>query len=214
MRHLVTLLIATAMLTSCRTLYYDTMETFGKHKRDLLVDRVEEARDEQQEAKEQFADALDQFTSLVGAPNTELADRYEDLHGELKRCEARANDVRDQIASIERVSDDLFKEWDKELDQYASDELRRASEETMERTRRRYEQMLRAMKRPEEKMDEVLVAFRDQVLFLKHNLNAQAIASLQGTIETLEIDTTELIAEMELAIAEADSFIQSMGSES
>ncbi|MCP3905276.1 MAG: DUF2959 domain-containing protein [Planctomycetes bacterium] len=209
----VMLLLATALLASCRTLYYDTMETFGKHKREILVDRVEEARDEQHEAKEQFADALEQFTSLVGAPNTELARRYKDLRGELERCEAQAGDVREQIQSIETVSDDLFQEWERELDQYSSDELRRSSRDTMDRTRQRYEQMLRAMKRPEKKMDEVLVAFRDQVLYLKHNLNAQAIASLQGTIDTLELNTAELIAEMELAIAEADSFIEGMGSE-
>ena len=35
-------------------------------------------------------------------------------------------------------------------------------------------------------MKPVLAAFHDQVLVLKHNLNARAIASLEGTAVTLQ----------------------------
>jgi hypothetical protein len=36
--------IATVPLSSCKTVYYGTLETLGQHKRDILVDRVESAR--------------------------------------------------------------------------------------------------------------------------------------------------------------------------
>jgi hypothetical protein len=66
------------------------------------------------------------------------------------------------------------------------------------------------MKRAEAKVDPVLSAFRDQVLFLKHNLNAQAIASLHKELASVEVDVTSLINEMEVSIAEADRFIKGM----
>jgi hypothetical protein len=66
------------------------------------------------------------------------------------------------------------------------------------------------MKRAEKKIAPVLSAFRDQVLFLKHNLNAQAVASLQGELVSIESDVASLIREMEASINEADSFIQSL----
>ena len=63
------------------------------------------------------------------------------------------------------------------------------------------------MKRASGKIYPVLSVFHDQVLYLKHNLNAQAIASLQGELVTLEHNVDQLVREMEDAIREADRFI-------
>lgn len=66
------------------------------------------------------------------------------------------------------------------------------------------------MERAESRIQPVLTAMNDQVLFLKHNLNAQAVASLQNELVTVETDVATLIREMETAIAEADTFISAM----
>lgn len=205
-------LAATLAPGGCRTLYYDTMETLGVHKREILVDRVEEARDEQAEAKEQFRSALEAFTAVVEFDGGDLESTYDRLRRELDRSETRAAAVHDRIESVESVAGALFREWTEELDQYESADLRRRSERQLEETRDRADQLVGAMRRAEDRMEPVLSAFRDQVLFLKHNLNAQAVASLQGEAVALETDVAELIAEMEAAIAEADAFIASMGS--
>jgi hypothetical protein len=57
----------------------------------------------------------------------------------------------------------------------------------------------------------VLAGFRDQVLFLKHNLNAKAIASLQSNVLAIEDDIAVLIRDMEASIKEADEFIHTLG---
>ena len=69
---------------------------------------------------------------------------------------------------------------------------------------------MQAMRRAEQKMAPVLTAFKDQVLYLKHNLNAQAIASLQSELSSIESDVVQLIREMEASIREADTFISAM----
>ena len=63
-------------------------------------------------------------------------------------------------------------------------------------------------------MDPVLVAFHDQVLFLKHNLNARAISSLQTELVSVEAEVDALIRDMEASIKEADAFINAMTKES
>ena len=194
----------------CEKTYYGTMEAFGVHKRDILVDRVEEARDDQEDAKEEFQSALDKFSNVVAFEGGSLRARYDELNSQLKRCEGKAGDVRNRITSIESVAEALFREWEAELQQYSSADLRRRSEESLERTRDRYNDLIRAMKRAESKMGPVLAAFNDQVLFLKHNLNAQAVASLQGEVAEIEDEVAELIAEMNTAIAEANAFIDDM----
>jgi len=195
---------------SCQTAYYETMEKFGYHKRDLLVRDVEKARDAQQEAKEQFKSALDRFTKTLDIQGGELQEKYEALNKEYERSEDKANSVRKRVASVEDVSEALFTEWNAELKEYSSSTLRKKSQDQLTQTRAQYAQLIKAMKRAEAKMDPVLAKFKDQVLFLKHNLNAQAIASLKGELVSVEGNINSLIKDLNASIQEADSFIAAM----
>lgn len=209
------MLIATAtiLLVGCSSAYYGTMEKLGYHKRDLMVSRVESARDAQQEAKEQFKSALEKFSSVLKVDGGELEEKYDQLKTAYDKSNARAETVRDRIEAVEDVSEALFDEWQTELDQYTSDSLRRSSARKLKQTRQQYTQLIGAMKRAEKKMEPVLLAFHDQVLFLKHNLNARAIASLQTELVSVEAEVNSLIRDMETSIKEADAFINAMAKE-
>ncbi|WP_077730853.1 DUF2959 domain-containing protein [Methylocaldum sp. 14B] len=199
------------ILTGCSSAYYRAAESLGFHKRDILVHRVEKARDSQEEAKTQFKNALDRFTALTGFKGGSLEEKYRELDAEYERSRAKADEVRKRIDDIEDVSEALFDEWENELSQYQNPSLKRSSQQKLTGTRRRYDQLIAAMKRAESKMEPVLLTFRDQVLFLKHNLNAQAIASLRGELDSLQTDISALIRSMEVSIREADEFIKSVG---
>jgi hypothetical protein len=207
------ILVSILAFGGCQDAYYKTMEKFGYHKREILVDRVEDGRNAQQEAKEQFKSALEKFSAVVNFRGGELEEKYEELKAELENSESKAKAVRENITDIEDVAEALFEEWESELGQYSNDKLRRASEQKLDETRQRYSRLIGAMKRAEVKIQPVLSAFRDQVLFLKHNLNAQAVASLHDELASVEADTASLIKEMEASIAEADAFIQAMAKE-
>lgn len=197
--------------TACKSAYYSTMEAFGYEKRDILVDRVEDARDEQEQAKAQFTSALDQFKAVVDFEGGDLEDMYKELDAGYKKSKRAASDVGDKIDSVESVAEALFEEWEAELNDYNSEQLRTVSAQRLEETRSRYEQLIGAMERAEASIPPVLTAMQDQVLFLKHNLNAQAIASIQGTAEGIQKDIQSLIDEMEKSITEANAFINQMG---
>jgi len=204
------LILPVLWLSGCSSAYYKTMESFGVEKRDILVDRVREARDSQEGASEQFADALEQFRSVVAFDGGDLEEVYDRLNAEFKRSQAEADEVSDRVSAVESVAEDLFAEWQKELEDYSRADLRRNSETLLKKTRGRYQQMMKAMRRAETSMDPVLDAFQDQVLVLKHNLNAQAIGALGKELGSIERDTARLISDMQKAIAEADAFIESM----
>ena len=208
---LVLVLIASMLtLPGCQSAYYSTMEMFGHPKREILVDRVEDARDSQTEVKEQFQSALEKFSQVVNFEGGELEQKYNELKKEYERSQSKSKKVASRIADVKNVANALFEEWQKELEQYSSQEYRTKSEQQLNETRQRYEKLIGAMERAHEKIAPVLVVFKDQVLFLKHNLNAQAVASLQGELATMEADIGALIREMEVSIAEADAFIEQM----
>jgi DNA repair exonuclease SbcCD ATPase subunit len=202
--------IGVIVLLGCSSAYYGTMEKLGYHKRDLMVNRVESARDAQEDAKEEFESALEKFSSVLQFDGGKLEDKYDQLKSAYDRSNARAETVRQRIGSVEDVADALFAEWEEELGQYSSASLRRSSSRKLTETKRQYSQLISAMKRAERKMDPVLTAFNDQVLFLKHNLNARAIASLQTELGSVEAEVNSLIRDMEASIKEADAFISSM----
>ena len=196
-----------AALSSCSSTYYGAMEKVGIHKRDILVDRVVDGRDSQADAQKQFQSALEQFDSIVKLEETDLKKAYEKFDKEYKKCKSAADDVSTRIEKIESVAEALFDEWKSELKQYENKELRRQSEKQLKATKVRYEEMLATMKKAEESMEPVLRIFHDNVLFLKHNLNAQAIGSLQTEFSNLENHIGELVQSMNAAIASSNKFI-------
>lgn len=206
-------LVAVHILVGCQTMYYGAMEKIGVEKRDILVDRVENAREAQQDAKEQFSSALDKFIAVTNYSGGELEKQYKLLKDEYEESKSRAEEVRDRINSVEDVAKALFKEWENEIKQYASPELGRASKRQLNTTKKSYSKLIMAMKSAEKKIAPVLVAFNDRVLFLKHNLNANAIASLKTQRLSVESDIQTLIKDMNKSIAEADMFIKSMTKE-
>ena len=203
-------LLLVLSLAGCESAYYSTMEKVGIHKRDILADRIEGARDAQEEAKEQFHSALERFAAELGFEGGELEDKYNALNDEFESSEARAEAVRDRIEAVESVADALFVEWEEELEQYSSASLRRQSASQLKSTRIKYQRMLGAMHKAEKRMGPVLNTFRDQVLYLKHNLNARAIASLKNEFGSLKQDINVLIRDMEASIKEANQFIDSL----
>ena len=198
------------LFLGCESTYYKTMETMGYHKRDIMVDRVQDARDAQEEAKDQFESALEQFSTVLNFQGGDLEEKYTQLKSEYEASEEKAQAVRLRIDEVEDVAEDLFDEWQEELNQYTSSRLRKSSARKLAETRRQYAKLISAMKRAERKIEPVLNAFRDQVLYLKHNLNAQAIASLQSELVSIESDVARLIKDMDASISEANEFIKSM----
>ena len=194
-------------IASCTTAGYAIQERFGIEKRDILVNRVEDVATAQGDAKEEFANALEAFRSVVAVDGGDLEENYDRLSKAYDRSESRADDVRNRIISVNRVATDLFSEWESELGQYSDAGLRRASQSQLDDTRERYETLHAKMNAASASMDPVLTVFSDRVLFLKHNLNARAIAAIGAESQDLETDVARLIEDMERSIAEADAFI-------
>jgi len=208
----VRLLLGLCVLTAggCSSAGIAIKEQFGYAKRDQLVSEVADARDEQQAAKKQFESALDEFLAVTRVNGGDLEAQYRTLKSAFEDASDQADDVRSQIRDVDRVATALFKEWKSELSQYSNESMRRNSERQLEETRAQYTRLFESMKASEAKMAPVLAAFNDQVLYLKHNLNARAISGLQGVAADIQRDVGTLIREMEASIAESNRFIEQM----
>jgi hypothetical protein len=198
------------MLTACATMYLEGLEKVGIPKRDVMVYRVEKARDTQEETKEQFKSALEQFTAATNFDGGDLEATYQRLNDAYEASVAKAEEVRSRIADIESVSEALFTEWKQEITQYSSTAMKQSSQKKLNTTQAHYHQLITSMKQAESKIEPILTVFNDQVMFLKHNLNARAIASLKGELSTIKSDVSALVVSMEQSINEANAFISTI----
>lgn len=203
-------LAVVAALAACSSTYYGALEKFGIEKREILVDRIDDSRDAQEQAKTQFSSALEQYRSVINVDGGELEAVYDRLNAEYQRCERDAEEVTARIESVRSVAQDLFDEWEDEIEGFSDATMARQSRGLLKETRAEYATMLQAMQRAERSMEPVLAILKDHVTFLRHNLNARAIGSLQGELSTIEKATASLVRDMEKSIAEAGRFMDSM----
>lgn len=201
---------ATISISGCESTYYNAMEKVGVHKRDILVDRVGEAKESQQDAQKQFKDALSEFRSVVSFDGGDLESHYNRLNSEFEDSEAAAKDLTSRIDKVESVAEALFDEWQDELKLYSNDRLRSDSANKLQATKRQYSSLIKSMRRAEKSIDPVLNALRDNVLYLKHNLNASAIGALKGELAGIDRNVQQLLSAMETAINESDAFIKQL----
>ncbi len=198
------------LLGACSTMYLEGLEKVGIPKRDVMVYRVEKARDTQQETKEQFKSALEQFTAATRFDGGDLEATYKRLNDSYEASLSKAEEVKSRIADIESVSEALFNEWKQEITQYSNPTMKQNSQKKLDATQVHYRQLITSMKQAEAKIQPVLTVFHDQVMYLKHNLNARAIASLKGELGNIQSDVSALVASMEKSINEANAFISTM----
>jgi len=197
-------------LTACSTVKYEALEKVGIYKRDILVDRVEDARDSQEETKEELVEAYAELNTLIGVEGGDLERQYKALDKKVERSRDAIEELDDHLKAIDTVSEDLFEEWQEELGQYNSATLRRDQEQKLAESRQQFKALRARMQTARARVDPVMAVLNDNVLYLKHSLNARALDALRGEATALEGKVDALIKDMQLAIDEADRFIRQM----
>ena len=206
------LLLALVQFTGCASVQYTAMEKVGIHKRDILISRIEAAKDSQAETKTQVVSTYQQFKNLVMVNDGGLEKRYKAMAKAVGRSEDRVTELGQRIDAVETVANDLFAEWKSELGQYSSAALRNASAKNLKTTRNRYAVLLQRMRTAQSRVTPVLHVLQDHTLYLKHNLNARAVSSLRSEVAAVENKVSVLVADMEVAINEAEKFVHGMNS--
>lgn len=203
-------LIFLPLLSSCNSMYFSALEKIGIEKRDLFIKRIKAARDSQIDAKEQFKDALEKYKSVINVDGGDLESKYSKLSAVLEESESSATEVKSRVIRVRDVAVSLFQEWKSELEDYSNQELRRDSEKKLEKAKMEYAAMMASMKIASDRLDPALQPLRDNVLYLKHNLNAKAIMALSSEVVHIENKVDILINELSRSIADADEYVRKM----
>jgi hypothetical protein len=209
-RRTLVLLLPALVISSCNSIYYAAMEKLGREKRDILVKRILTVKKDQQETGEQLKSTLDVFKEVTGFDGGNLEKTYNRLHDSLEHCKDRAKELHDHVNSVDDVAKRMFSEWKGEINDMRNVTLKRQSQTLLTNAQRQHSGYMRQMRATETKINPVLQAFNDQVVFLKHNLNARAISSLKKTSVDLDLQANDLIGEINESSNEADQYIKTL----
>lgn len=186
------------------------METLGYAKRDLLVERIQNTRDAQIDAKREFRTTADYLARVASTSNDQLEGEYYELKRQIRRSEQRARRMSDGIDSVDAVAQALFDDWKAETGQYKSSRLKEAAAAKKVAMERQYSQLARSMQRAESATTPVLLSFRDQLLFLENNLNSRAVISIKEELPDLQRDLDSMVAEVDRSINQATDFMSAL----
>lgn len=200
------LFVASFLVASCQSAKYAAYERLGVEKRELLKKDVKSVQNQQKENQEDFKDALEQLRKLYGSKGSELEKRYDSIKSEYDDAKSGADTLTNRVEEMDRVAKDLFKEWEGETDQLTTAALKRDSLNKLRETEKRYQVLSRDVHGSEKKMRVVLSKLGEQVIYLKHNLNAESIGTLSSEKSAIEKDINELIGQMEKSIASSEEF--------
>lgn len=199
-----------AVEKAARNAGYSAYELIGVEKRDLLKNRIDDTRDEQEDTKESFEDALEKLRGIYGMSGGELEKQYRKLQSAYDDSVAQADKVRASRKKMDTVASDLFEEWEKEIGEIQSAEFKTNSRAKLRETRARFKELSAGVARSEKRMDPVLAKLKDHVLYLKHNLNAQSVAALKAEGGRIQGDIEGLVNDMNQSIQEAEAFIKTL----
>ena len=194
---------------ACSSTYYSAWEKLGYEKRDLLRSAITKTRKDEVETVEQFKDALEALQAAYGTKSTDLERFYTRLKGEYEASESKATALKGRVNALNKIANDLFREWKNEAESITTDSLRERSLAQREKTMDRFAQLRRSLLNSEKQMNPVLAQMKEYVLFLKHNLNAQSIGSLREETRDIQLGKNRLTDTMSSSINEMDSFLES-----
>ena len=205
-----TLIFLVSCANQVRDVKYKTYELVGIEKRDLFKREINNVKDEQEDSKEAFSDALEKLQHFYSFDGGKIEKEYKKLKSSYENSQSEAKDLSESITKLDTVAQDLFKEWKNEIGTMENANLKKDSSKKLKETQDKYASLHKKLKNSEKKMSPILSKLKDQVTYLKHNLNASAIAGLKSEGDRIEADMGKLIQEMKEASREADDFISTL----
>lgn len=195
-------------VAGCRTAKYAALEKVGIEKRDIFKSNMKQTREAQEEVKESFQGALSELRAMYGSSGSKLEKTYDAVSAKYEDASGEAAELTKRVDALNTVARDLFKEWKGELKDFSSPELRDKSEKKLQATQKSYEALYKELMASEKQMNKVLSQYREQVTYLKHNLNAQALQTLSKEKTSIEGDMAKLVRDMNDSISQTEKFIK------
>ncbi len=183
------------------------------HKRtDEHIEKIERASDEMKDLRKHLDKVFEAYHKTLREGTDKRRSSYNELVKALERCEEKTKELRKRHEEMDKQAEEYFKRWKNSVKDIKNADLEQRSEGRLETTRRRYREVSESWKGMREDYEPVLAELRDQIVYLGHDLNEDAVLSLKEDAAELEELASALFRSMEGFGSTADEYISGLES--
>ncbi|MCK6460067.1 MAG: DUF2959 domain-containing protein [Planctomycetes bacterium] len=177
---------------------------------DDLVAAVENVHKELDASKGAMLAAVQELQTVT-APDFsgDAVKAYEKLVDTVENSEDQADELRNRIEKMQAEAVPVFDQWTKDLEAYSNPEMRQRSQARLSAARERYDAVVAAVEPVLVEYEAINQSFRDHVLFLKHDMNPAALATIQDDVRRIAKDAASLDGRFNSGRAAAMAYVES-----
>ena len=164
----------------------------GLRKVDDLLVRIERVHVEAVLSKDTVLKGMQSLVMLVNPGDAGVEVAYVSFRTAIDASMAQADELRNNVAPMRKAADSFFEKWEDGLEEFTSERMRERSGRRLEETRSRYAKIVAAVEPAQIALDGFNANLNDLALFLEHDFNVAAVAEVQGDVQTLAQEATQL----------------------
>ncbi len=187
-----------------------TAQTQGQKQTAEVVKRGNDVVDAIGQTKMQIQKTLNEYNTILKPTTADRSSAYKSLLKSIDDTEKKAQNTRERVDAMQKDADTLFGSWNASLAEITDTNLRARSQERLNETRQRYDQILKTGKLAGEDFKSFVANLRNQVNYLGHDLNASAVASLEPDAKKLNAQGEETFKKIDATTKELQGYIRSL----
>jgi hypothetical protein len=150
---------------------------------------------------------MDVYNALMADEAKDRKKLYNSLQKEMENTEKRRATIGEVAATMSAEADTLFKQWTDSAAAIENADLRKKSEERLAATKASYAEIGTVGQKASDLYGPFMKDLQDQVTFLGHDLNAEAVASLKPEAAKINEAASKLIQSIDDTITTANTNI-------
>ena len=160
---------------------------------DDLVASVERVNSELDASKTKLLGAV-QTLQKVTAPDFkgDAVEGHKELVRAIDDSEDQTDDLRKSVERMQAEAEPVFNQWTKDLEGYSNPEMRQRSQARLAAARERYDAVVAAVTPVLVECEAVNQTLGDHALFLKHDMNPAALATIQDDVKKVAKEAADL----------------------
>lgn len=159
------------------------------------------------QTKVQLMKTMDVYNALMADDAQDRKKLYKNLQKEMSNTEKRRAKIDEEAAKMKTEADTLFTQWAESAAAIENPDLRKRSEERLEATKASYAEIRVVGQKAADLYPPFMKALQDQITYLGHDLNAEAVASLAPEAAKLNEKAQALTRSLDDTISTANQRI-------
>ena len=157
--------------TACQSSgYMSSVALTGAESRQHVVEAITEGVSEQQVAEDEFESAGRMLASIQTASEAEASKLYSEYLDQIDRCARHVERFNEQISVLQAGAENLFVDWEAELEQFTSEAIREQSSRRLDAARSGFALLHEELMGVHGQMAASLSTHKDYALYFNHNL--------------------------------------------